>query len=170
VRSHRCVRRVGRAGAARIRNAVFDECARAQGGSIMSIVLRGVSKRFDKFAALENISVEIPGGSLTALVGPSGGGKSTLLRVIAGLERPDSGEGETEGSNPLDIPVQDRGVGFVFQHYAAFKHMTVWDNIAFGMSIRKRPASEIRARVDQLLRLVQLEGRRSRLPPQRFPR
>jgi sulfate transport system ATP-binding protein len=86
----------------------------------MSIVLRGVSKRFDKYAALDDVSVEIPGGSLTALVGPSGGGKSTLLRVIAGLERPDSGEVEIDGQSALDIPVQDRGVGFVFQHYAAF--------------------------------------------------
>jgi sulfate/thiosulfate transport system ATP-binding protein len=132
----------------------------------MSITLRNVSKRFDSFEALDDVSVEIPGGSLTALVGPSGGGKSTLLRVIAGLERPDSGEVEIEGNNSLDVPVQDRGVGFVFQHYAAFKHMTVWDNIAFGMTIRKRPAAEIRARVDQLLRLVQLEGLGNRYPSQ----
>jgi sulfate transport system ATP-binding protein len=132
----------------------------------MSITLRGVSKRFDGFAALDDVSIDIPGGSLTALVGPSGGGKSTLLRVIAGLEQPDSGEVEIEGRSTKDVPVQERGVGFVFQHYAAFKHMTVWQNIAFGLSIRKRPHEEIRSRVEQLLRLVQLDGLGGRYPSQ----
>jgi sulfate transport system ATP-binding protein len=132
----------------------------------MSIVVRDVSKNFGDFAALTDVSVEIPTGGLTALLGPSGGGKSTLLRVIAGLEKPDSGSVEIEGREATRLPVQDRGVGFVFQHYAAFKHMTVYDNIAFGLKIRKRPKAEIAERVHQLLKLVQLEGLAKRYPSQ----
>jgi sulfate/thiosulfate transport system ATP-binding protein len=132
----------------------------------MSIVARNITKQFGEFVALDDVSVEVTTGSLTALLGPSGSGKSTLLRVIAGLETPDAGSvfiGETDvtGCAP-----QDRGVGFVFQHYAAFKHMTVYDNIAFGMKIRKRPSSEIRKRVGILLELVQLEGLAKRYPAQ----
>ncbi len=103
----------------------------------MAIDVRNVSKSFNGFQALEDVSLSVPDGSLTALLGPSGGGKSTLLRVIAGLEAPDSGEVLFSGEAVTKLPAQERGVGFVFQHYAAFKHMTVRDNIAFGLKIRK---------------------------------
>jgi len=132
----------------------------------MSIVVRDVSKSFGDFAALTDVSVEIPSGSLTALLGPSGGGKSTLLRVIAGLESPDRGQVEIEGRNATALPAQDRGVGFVFQHYAAFKHLTVARNVAFGLEIRKRPKDEIKAKVAELLELVHLEQFASRYPAQ----
>src|SRR6185436_13614768 len=112
------------------------------------------------------VSVEVPGGSLTALLGPSGSGKSTLLRVIAGLETPDSGSVQIAEEDMTGRSPQDRGVGFVFQHYATFKHMTVWDNVAFGLKIRKRPGDEIRERVARLLELVQLEGLAKRYPAQ----
>jgi sulfate transport system ATP-binding protein len=128
--------------------------------------VRQVSKRFGDVAALDSVSVEVESGSLTALLGPSGSGKSTLLRVIAGLEAPDSGSVFIEGLNVTGRRPQDRGVGFVFQHYAAFKHMTVYQNVAFGLSIRKRPKDEIRTRVAELLELVQLEGLSSRYPSQ----
>src|SRR6059036_3865570 len=132
----------------------------------MSIVVSRVSKRFNGFVALDDVSVEVRRGSLTALLGPSGSGKSTLLRVVAGLERPDAGSVTISGLDVTNRPPQDRGVGFVFQHYAAFKHMTVWDNIAFGLTIRKRPKDEIRTRVGELLELVQLEGLAKRFPAQ----
>jgi sulfate transport system ATP-binding protein len=132
----------------------------------MSIVVRDVSKSFGDFAALTDVSIEIPSGSLTALLGPSGGGKSTLLRVIAGLESPDAGQVEIEGRNATALPAQDRGVGFVFQHYAAFKHLTVARNVAFGLEIRKRPKDEIKAKVAELLELVHLEQFASRYPAQ----
>jgi sulfate transport system ATP-binding protein len=132
----------------------------------MSIAIHSVSKRFGEFTALEDVSVDVAGGSLTALLGPSGSGKSTLLRVIAGLERPDSGTVSISGLDVTGIPPQQRGVGFVFQHYAAFKHMTVWDNVAFGLTIRKRRKAEIRQRVHELLELVQLEGLAKRYPAQ----
>jgi sulfate/thiosulfate transport system ATP-binding protein len=132
----------------------------------MGISVRNISKRFDDFVALDDVSVEVPNGSLTALLGPSGSGKSTLLRVIAGLEQPDSGEVEISGENKTRVPPQARGVGFVFQHYAAFKHMTVEDNVAFGLQIRKRSKSEIRDKVAELLDLVQLRGFASRYPAQ----
>jgi sulfate transport system ATP-binding protein len=112
------------------------------------------------------VSVEIPTGSLTALLGPSGGGKSTLLRVIAGLESPDSGSVEIEGRDATKLPAQDRGVGFVFQHYAAFKHLSVERNVAFGLEIRKRPKDEIKTRVRELLELVHLEQFAHRYPAQ----
>ena len=132
----------------------------------MAIDIRNVSKSFNGFQALEDVSLSVPDGSLTALLGPSGGGKSTLLRVIAGLEAPDSGEVLFSGEAVTTLPAQERGVGFVFQHYAAFKHMTVRDNIAFGLKIRKRPKAEVRERVDELLGLVHLAGWADRYPAQ----
>src|SRR5262249_54486161 len=121
---------------------------------------------FGTFTALDDVSVSVEAGSLTALLGPSGSGKSTLLRVIAGLERPDAGTVSISGVDVTGRPPQQRGVGFVFQHYAAFKHMTVYDNVAFGLSIRKRPKAEIKERVGRLLELVQLEGLAKRYPAQ----
>jgi sulfate transport system ATP-binding protein len=132
----------------------------------MAIEARNVKKRFGDFTALEDVSIEVASGSLTALLGPSGSGKSTLLRVIAGLEQPDSGEVFISGEEATGVSPQKRGVGFVFQHYAAFKHMTVWDNVAFGLAIRKRPSGEIRERVGELLDLVQLNGLAKRYPAQ----
>jgi sulfate/thiosulfate transport system ATP-binding protein len=132
----------------------------------MSIVIRKVSKLFGDFVALDDVSLEVEGGSLTALLGPSGSGKSTLLRVIAGLEWPDAGEVELSGRDATALTPQKRNVGFVFQHYAAFKHMTVRENVAFGLKVRKRPRAEIRERVDELLRLVQLEAFGHRYPAQ----
>jgi sulfate transport system ATP-binding protein len=125
-----------------------------------------VSKSFGTFAALTDVSVDIPTGSLTALLGPSGGGKSTLLRIIAGLETPDSGSIEIAGADSTKMSPQRRNVGFVFQHYAAFKHMTVANNVAFGLKIRKRPKAEINKRVDELLELVHLEQFAHRYPAQ----
>jgi sulfate transport system ATP-binding protein len=132
----------------------------------MSILVRNATRRFGDFTALDEVSVEIPSGSLTALLGPSGSGKSTLLRVIAGLERPDGGTVEIDGRDATSLPPQRRGVGFVFQHYAAFKHMTVRENVAFGLKVARRPRAEIRARVDELLELVQLPGLADRYPAQ----
>jgi sulfate/thiosulfate transport system ATP-binding protein len=127
---------------------------------------RGVTKRFGDFVALEDVSVEVPGGSLTALLGPSGSGKSTLLRVLAGLETPDAGEVLISGEDATGLAPQKRGVGFVFQHYAAFKHLTVWNNVAFGLKVRHRPKAEIKERVSELLELVQLSGFAQRYPAQ----
>jgi sulfate/thiosulfate transport system ATP-binding protein len=130
------------------------------------IDVRGIVKRFGGFTALDRVSVEVPSGSLTALLGPSGSGKSTLLRVVAGLEQPDEGVICLEGRDVTKVPPQARGVGFVFQHYAAFKHMTVWENIAFGLKVRRRPRAEIRQRVSELLELVQLARLGDRYPAQ----
>jgi sulfate transport system ATP-binding protein len=132
----------------------------------MGIAVTDVSKRFNSHVALAEVSLSISPGSLTALLGPSGSGKSTLLRVIAGLEQPDSGRVVIDGADVTDEPARQRGVGFVFQHYAAFKHMTVWDNVAFGLKIRRRPRAEVRRRVDELLELVQLEPFAKRYPAQ----
>jgi sulfate/thiosulfate transport system ATP-binding protein len=132
----------------------------------MSIHARTISKRFGDFVALDDVSVEVETGSLTALLGPSGSGKSTLLRIIAGLEFADQGEVLISGEDATAVRVQDRNVGFVFQHYAAFKHMTVRDNVAFGLKVRKRPKAEIRDRVEELLELVQLEAFGHRYPAQ----
>jgi len=130
------------------------------------IEARSITKQFADFVALDDVSVEVPTGSLTALLGPSGSGKSTLLRVIAGLERPDRGEVWLDGDDVTSRPPQQRGVGFVFQHYAAFKHMTVRENVAFGLRIRRRPRAEVTRRVDELLELVQLSGLAKRYPAQ----
>jgi sulfate/thiosulfate transport system ATP-binding protein len=130
------------------------------------IEVRKIVKRFGDFTALDGVSVDVPTGSLTALLGPSGSGKSTLLRVIAGLERPDAGEIRLDGNDVTRVAPQARGVGFVFQHYAAFKHMTVRDNVAFGLKIRRRPRAEVKERVSELLDLVQLSRLGDRYPAQ----
>src|SRR5213083_377255 len=132
----------------------------------MAIEARNVTKRFGDFTALDDVSVEVEAGSLTALLGPSGSGKSTLLRVIAGLERPDAGQVCLEGRDVTNVSPQQRGVGFVFQHYAAFKHMTVAENVAFGLRIRRRPRAEVKRRVAELLDLVQLTRLGKRYPAQ----
>jgi sulfate transport system ATP-binding protein len=130
------------------------------------ITLRDVTKHFGTFAALDGISLEVPDGSLTALLGPSGSGKSTLLRVIAGLEGPDSGTVEINGLDATGVPPQRRGIGFVFQHYAAFKHMTVRDNVAFGLTVRKLPKEQVGEKVGELLGIVGLSGYQDRYPNQ----
>ena len=132
----------------------------------MGIEIRGINKKFGDFVALEDVNLSIPSGQLTALLGPSGGGKSTLLRIVAGLETSDSGTIEIEGNDSTNVPAQKRNVGFVFQHYAAFKHMNVEKNIAFGLEIRKRPKDEVKDRVQELLKLVHLEQFAHRLPSQ----
>lgn len=132
----------------------------------MSIEITGVTKRFGDFVALEDVNLTIPSGGLTALLGPSGGGKSTLLRIIAGLETADSGSVVIEGVDATSLPPQKRNVGFVFQHYAAFKHLSVARNVAFGLEIRKRPKPEIEAKVTELLDLVHLGQFAQRLPAQ----
>jgi sulfate transport system ATP-binding protein len=132
----------------------------------MGITVEGASKRFGDFQALNDVSIEVPDGSLTALLGPSGSGKSTLLRAIAGLETLDGGRVLIDGEDVSKKPTQKREVGFVFQHYAAFKHMTVFENVAFGLKIRKMEKTKISARVHELLQLVQLDGLAERYPSQ----
>jgi sulfate transport system ATP-binding protein len=132
----------------------------------MSISIQNISKRFGDFVALDDVSLEVPTGSLVALLGPSGSGKSTLLRIVAGLERPDAGAVHIADEDVTASSPQERGIGFVFQHYAAFKHMTVFENVAFGLRVRRRPKAEIRERVHDLLDLVQLEGMAKRYPAQ----
>ncbi len=130
----------------------------------MSIEVRRINKSFGSFTALDDVSLTIRQGSLTALLGPSGGGKSTLLRVIAGLEAPDSGTVVIEGRDVTRLPARQRGIGFVFQHYAAFTHMTVRENVAFGLKVAHAPKAKVRAKVDELLALVHLRGREHRYP------
>lgn len=132
----------------------------------MAIEVRDVNKSFGTTPVLRDVSVDIGSGSLTALLGPSGGGKSTLLRIIAGLEQPDTGSVLIEGRDATRLSPQRRNVGFVFQHYAAFKHLTVYRNVAFGLEVRKRPKAEIRKRVHELLELVHLEQMADRYPAQ----
>jgi sulfate transport system ATP-binding protein len=132
----------------------------------VSISVRHVTKTFAQFTALDDVSVDIPTGSLTALLGPSGSGKSTLLRVIAGLDTADTGTVHIEDRDATHLPPQRREVGFVFQHYAPFKHMTVYDNIAFGLRVRKAGKVETKTKVDELLGLVHLEKFQTRYPAQ----
>ena len=124
----------------------------------MSIDVRKVTKRFAQFLALDNVSLEVPEGTLLALLGPSGSGKTTLLRIIAGLELPDAGSVRYQDEDVTDAAVRERNVGFVFQHYALFRHMTVFDNVAFGLRVRRWPRKKIETRVRELLRLIQLAG------------
>ena len=132
----------------------------------MRIDVIDVGKRFGEFVALDDVSLEVAEGSLTALLGPSGSGKSTLLRIIAGLEAPDTGQFMLEGGDVTRARPQDRGIGFVFQHYAPFNHMNVRENVAFGLRIRKRPKAEVKARVDELLALVGLTAWAGQRPSQ----
>ncbi len=132
----------------------------------MAIAVRNISKSFGTTPVLEDINLDVTSGALTALLGPSGGGKSTLLRIIAGLETPDVGTVSILGQESTHLPPQRRNVGFVFQHYAAFKHLSVYRNVAFGMEVRKRSKEDIRKRVMELLELVHLDQFADRLPSQ----
>jgi sulfate transport system ATP-binding protein len=132
----------------------------------MSIVIQNISKTFDSVVALDNVSIEVPKGGLLALLGPSGSGKTTLLRIIAGLEVADSGAVLHDGEDMTDYAARDRKVGFVFQHYALFRHMTVAENIGYGLRVRKMPKAKIRERVGELLKLIRLEGLQERYPNQ----
>jgi sulfate/thiosulfate transport system ATP-binding protein len=136
----------------------------------MSIEVRNIHKNFGSFVALDNVSLDIPTGELVALLGPSGSGKTTLLRIIAGLELPDSGEVRFDSEEATNRSVRDRNVGFVFQHYALFKHMTTFENIAFGLRVRPRnlrpPEEKIRAKVTELLKMIQLDFLGDRYPSQ----
>jgi sulfate/thiosulfate transport system ATP-binding protein len=136
----------------------------------VSIRVRGITKNFEQFQALKNVDLEIPAGQLVALLGPSGSGKTTLLRIIAGLEFADSGTVQFDGQDITDRSARERHVGFVFQHYALFRHMTVFENIAFGLRVRPRrlrpSEKEIRSKVGELLRLIQLENQAGRYPSQ----
>ena len=131
-----------------------------------AIIVRDANKRYGDFDALDHVDFVVPSGSLTALLGPSGSGKSTLLRAIAGLDQPDTGTVTINGRDVTRGPPQRRGIGFVFQHYAAFKHMNVRDNVAYGLKIRKRPKAEVKAKVDNLLEVVGLSGFQGRYPNQ----
>src|ERR1700741_2316632 len=131
-----------------------------------AITVRDAYKRYGEFVALDHVDFVVPTGSLTALLGPSGSGKSTLLRAIAGLDQPDSGTVTINGRDVTRVPPQRRGIGFVFQHYAAFKHLTVRDNVAYGLKIRKRPKAEVKEKVDNLLEVVGLSGFQTRYPNQ----
>ncbi|OBK28518.1 sulfate ABC transporter ATP-binding protein [Mycobacterium sp. 1165196.3] len=134
--------------------------------SSYAITVRDAYKRYGDFVALDHVNFVVPTGSLTALLGPSGSGKSTLLRTIAGLDQPDAGTVTIDGRDVTRVPPQRRGIGFVFQHYAAFKHLTVRDNVAYGLKIRKRPKAEITEKVDHLLEVVGLSGFHRRYPNQ----
>ncbi|MGC2192598.1 MAG: sulfate ABC transporter ATP-binding protein [Candidatus Dormiibacterota bacterium] len=130
------------------------------------VVIREASKRFGPRQVLDRVSLEVPQGKLFVLLGPSGGGKSTLLRVIAGLERPDSGSVLIDGEDVTDLPARSRDIGFCFQHYAPFRHLNVFENVAFGLRIRRQPATDIRKQVGELLDLVRLQGEAANYPSQ----
>jgi sulfate/thiosulfate transport system ATP-binding protein len=132
----------------------------------MSILIKDVSKRFGSFKALDHVSLEVPDGDLLALLGPSGSGKTTLLRIIAGLEVANSGTVLYQDEDVTHHSARDRKVGFVFQHYALFRHMTVAENIGYGLKVRKTPKAQIRERVDELLKLIRLDGIGTRYPGQ----
>jgi sulfate transport system ATP-binding protein len=136
----------------------------------MSIAVKNIGKRFGNFVALDNVSLDFPTGELTALLGPSGCGKTTLLRLIAGLEQPDQGQVILDGEDASQRDVRERQVGFVFQHYALFRHMSVFDNIAFGLRVKPRALrpskEEIHDKVMRLLSLVQLDWLADRYPSQ----
>ncbi len=132
----------------------------------MSIHVRSISKSFGSFQALDDVSLDVAAGTLLALLGPSGSGKTTLLRIIAGLEFPDAGSIEEDGEDITERHARQREVGFVFQHYALFRHMSVFENVAFGLRVRKVPSAEVTTRVEELLRLVRLEGLGGRKPSQ----
>ncbi len=134
--------------------------------SDQAIVVRDAYKRYGDFVALDHVDFVVPAGSLTALLGPSGSGKSTLLRTVAGLDQPDTGTVTINGRDVTRVPPQGRGIGFVFQHYAAFKHLTVRENVAYGLKIRRRPKAEVKAKVDNLLEVVGLSGFQTRYPNQ----
>ncbi len=139
---------------------------RRTGVDEVGIVVRDLAKRYGDFRAVDGVSFEVPSGQLVALLGPSGSGKSTILRIIAGLEVADTGEVELTGEDATNMPVQRRGVGFVFQHYALFRHMNVRQNVAFGLEVQKLPKNEIKTRVEELLELVQMRGLAERYPSQ----
>jgi sulfate/thiosulfate transport system ATP-binding protein len=143
-----------------------DPPERGRGGLPMSITIKGLRKRFGAFRAIDEVSFEVPSGQLVALLGPSGSGKSTILRIIAGLEPADAGTVALDGEDVEGWPARRRGIGFVFQHYALFRRMTVRQNVAFGLEVRKVPRAEAQARVDELLDLVQLRGLADRYPAQ----
>jgi sulfate transport system ATP-binding protein len=132
----------------------------------MTIQVRGLTKRFGAFVALDDVSLDVPGGGLIALLGPSGSGKTTLLRILAGLERPDAGAASIDGVDLASQSARQRNVGLVFQHYALFRHLDVYENIAFALRVRGRPRAEVDARVRELLALIQLESFEHRLPSQ----
>ncbi|MFM2312572.1 MAG: hypothetical protein RLZZ04_1848 [Cyanobacteriota bacterium] len=132
----------------------------------MSITVSQVSKNFGNFQALSNINLNVEPGTLVALLGPSGSGKSTLLRAIAGLETPDQGRIHINNRDTTNLDIKNRNIGFVFQHYALFKHLTVRQNISFGLDIRKKSRKVIKQRVNELLELIQLEGFGDRYPSQ----
>jgi sulfate transport system ATP-binding protein len=132
----------------------------------MSISVQRVTKRFGDFVALDDLTLEVPSGALLALLGPSGSGKTTLLRIVAGLEVADTGAVLYHDEDVTDARVRDRNVGFVFQHYALFRHMNVFENIAFALRVRRAPRAQVKERVHELLRLIQLEGLERSLPSQ----
>jgi sulfate transport system ATP-binding protein len=132
----------------------------------MTIEVRGLTKQFGSFYALDDVSLDVPGGGLVALLGPSGSGKTTLLRILAGLESPDRGSAMIDGVDLASQSARQRNVGLVFQHYALFRHLDVFENIAFALRVRKRPKAEVSARVRELLTLIQLESLEHRLPAQ----